>query len=864
MVINNWRRVLLPAVAVAVVAVAPGAPSAASEAAPAADGYQRIVNGDFASGGADPWWTGANTSGSVTGGEYCVDVTGGTANGYDALSGQNGVPYEAGQSYTLSFDARATVEQPISAVAGEAVDPYRQIARTDVTVTPVKQTFTFTFESTLDFPAAGNGQFAFWFGGQSFDNTVCVDNVSLVGGVLPPPGLEPASPLRVNQVGYVPGLPKRATLATGSTTPLAWTLRDSAGAAVATGQTTPKGQDAASDENVHVIDFSSFDRQGSGYTLAVGDAVSHPFDISTTAMSGLRYDSLAFFYHQRSGTPIEAEYVGEEYARPAGHVNVAPNQGDDDVPCRADLDCGYTLDVRGGWYDAGDHGKYVVNGGISAWQLQNSFERAALLGDEAALGDGTLAIPERSNGVPDVLDEARWEVEFLLSMQVPDAQPLAGMAHHKIHDEQWTGLPTLPHEDAQPRRLSAPSTAATLNLAAVAAQASRLWAPYDAEFSARTLAAAERAYAAAKANPDRIADPNDGTGGGAYSDPTVTDEFYWAAAELFATTGRYRADVTGSPLFGGESFDARGFDWGATGALGDVTLVLVPRDLAVDAIRSAIVSAADTHLATMAAMGHPAPYRTADGGYEWGSNGLIANNGMVLGLAYDLTGTQKYREGAFATMDYLLGRNPVDHSYVSGWGDQPVRNVHHRHWANQLDPSLPIAPPGALSGGPNSALQDPVAQRLLPGCAPQRCWVDHIEAYSLNEVTVNWNSALAWLSNWVAERSVPPSAPAGCAVTYSASTWQTGLTAQLTIENTGTTAWDVWRLEFAFAGGERIQHGWSATWTQTDRAVVAENAAWNTRVAPGGSVTAGFNASKTGTHTPPTVFKVNGQVCTTA
>ncbi|WP_410657281.1 glycoside hydrolase family 9 protein [Amycolatopsis sp. lyj-112] len=861
MVVSKWWRMVLPAVLVAAVAVAPGAPSSAAEGVAE---YERIVNGDFSGGGVDPWWAGANTRGSVAGGEYCVDVTGGTANGYDALSGQNGVPYEAGQSYTLKFDARATVEQPLSAVAGEAVAPYRKIARTEVAVTPAKQTFTLTFESTLDFPAAGNGQFAFWFGGQSFDNTVCVDNVSLVGGVLPPPGVEPAGPLRVNQVGYVPGLPKQASLATGSATPQTWTLRDGTGASVATGQTIPKGHDAASDENVHVVDFSSYDRQGSGYTLAVGDAVSAPFDISATALTGLRYDSLAFFYHQRSGTPIEARYVGEEYARPAGHVNVAPNQGDDAVPCRADLNCGYTLDVRGGWYDAGDHGKYVVNGGIAAWQLQNSYERAVRFGDKTALGDGTLAIPERSNGVPDVLDEARWELEFLLSMQVPDGKPLSGMAHHKIHDEQWTGLPTLPHKDAQPRRLSAPSTAATLNLAAAAAQASRLWAPYDTTFAARALSAAEKAYTAAKAHPDVIADPNDGTGGGSYSDPTVTDEFYWAAAELYATTGRYRADVTDSPLFGGKSFNARGFDWGSTGALGDVSLLLVPRELSTDAIRSAIIATSDTHLANMAPAGHPVPYRTADGGYEWGSNGLVANNGMVLGLAYDLTGTAKYRNGAFAAMDYLLGRNPVDRSYVAGRGDRPVRNVHHRHWANQADPSLPTAPPGTLSGGPNSALQDPVAQRLLPGCAPQRCWVDHIEAYSLNEVTVNWNSAFAWLSNWVAERSVPPATASGCQVKYTASLWQTGLTASLTVKNTGTTKWDGWVLGFAFGGAERITQGWSAVWTQQGSAVQAGNVPWNARVEPGASVTIGFNAEKTGIHKSPAEFSVNGGPCTPA
>ena len=856
MVIKNWWR----AITAAAVLLALGAPLAAS--AEAVD-YERIVNGNFESGTSDPWWTGAGTAGRVTGGEWCVDVTGGTVNGYDALVGQNGVPYEAGQSYTVRFDARAETPQQVSAVAGEAVAPYRQLARLDADLTPEPQTFTLTFESSLDFPAAGNGQLTFWLGGQSFDNTVCVDNVSVVGGVLPPPGLEPAPPIRVNQVGYVPGLPKKASVATDSTTPLTWTLNDSAGAAVATGQTVPKGADAGSGENVHIIDFSDYDTPGTGYTLTVGDDTSFPFDISATALSSLRYDSLAFFYHQRSGIPIEEQYVGAEYARPAGHVNVAPNQGDDNVPCRADLACDYTLDVRGGWYDAGDQGKYVVNGGISAWQLQNEYERTLLRGDASALGDGTLAIPERANGAPDILDEARWEVEFLLEMQVPDGEPLAGMAHHKIHDEQWTGLPTRPDQDAQPRRLSAPSTAATLNLAAAAAQASRLWQPYDAEFAARALAAAEKAYAAAKAHPDLLADPNDGQGGGAYSDNTVTDEFYWAAAELFATTGRYGEDVMASPLYAGKSLTVRGFDWGTTGPLGDITLALVPTSLPaadVNAIKTALVTTADTHLSNMARQGHPAPYTTEDGGYEWGSNGLVANNGMVLALAYDLTHDPKYRDGAFATMDYLLGRNPTNYSYVAGYGDQPVQNVHHRFWAHQLDPSLPTAPPGAMSGGPNSGLQDPVAARLLPGCAPQRCFVDDIEAYSVNEVTVNWNSALAWLSNWTAEQSA--SSPAGtCRVTYTASSWPTGLVAQLTLTNTGEAPWQDWTLQFAFNGDEKLTNAWSANWTQNGKEVTARSTA-QSPVAPGTTVYVGFTASKTGQHVPPTTFTVNGTTCT--
>ncbi len=118
--------------------------------------------------------------------------------------------------------------------------------------------------------------------------------------------------------------------------------------------------------------------------------------------------------------------------------------------------------------------------------------------------------------MPDILDEARWEVEFILKMQVPDGRAGAGMVHHKMHDQNWTGLPLRPEADPQLRLLSAPSTAATLNLAAVAAQASRVWRSIDPAFSSRALTAAEKAYAAAKSNPVRLADPNDGNGGGTY------------------------------------------------------------------------------------------------------------------------------------------------------------------------------------------------------------------------------------------------------------------------------------------------------------------------------------------------------------
>jgi endoglucanase len=296
---------------------------------------------------------------------------------------------------------------------------------------------------------------------------------------------------------------------------------------VRTGSTTPHGADAMSGTAVQLIDFGSYRGSGSGFRLAVGDEVSEPFAISNNLYAGLRRDALAYFYHNRSGIPIEAEYVGAEYARPAGHVGIAPNHGDTSVPCFPGT-CAHQLDVRGGWYDAGDHGKYVVNGALAAWQLLDLYEQSP--------GKVTLRIPEAGNQVPDVLDEAKWELDFLLRMQVPAGEPLAGMMHHKMHDEKWTGLPLAPAADAQPRYLYPPSTAATLNVAAVGARCARVYAKWDRAFAQRCLAAAETAWKAALRNPAIYA-PGGGEGGGAYDDSKVTDEFSWAAAELFATTG---------------------------------------------------------------------------------------------------------------------------------------------------------------------------------------------------------------------------------------------------------------------------------------------------------------------------------------
>lgn len=704
-------------------------------------GYERVLNGTFDNGLKSPWWTSGNSPSAVTGGRLCAQIPGGTTQVWNSMIGQNDIPLEAGKQYTMRFEVSASRAVTIRAVVALGVTPGTGAMNKAVPVTTTPTGFEFSFTPSF---TDIHGQFSFQLGGHAEGFEACVDNISMIGGFYAP-GAAPrdfGTPVRVNMHGYVTDGPKRATVVTAGTEPQAWRLLDASGVVAAEGTTVVYGDDAMSGEHVHTVDFSDVTTEGTGYTLVVGSATSESFDIGSDLYAEFRHDALAYFYHSRSGIEIEAQYVGAEYARAAGHVGVAPNQGDISVPCLPGT-CDYSLDVSGGWYDAGDHGKYVVNGGIAAWQLLDQYERSARIGDEPGAGDGALSIPEAGNGMPDVLDEARWQIDFLLRMQVPTGQPLAGMVHHKIHDLRWTGHPLAPAADPQPRYLYPPSTAATLNVAAVGARCGRVYFHVDREFARRCLEVAESAWAAALAHPVEYAPPG-GEGGGPYADTNVSDEFSWAAAELFATTHR--------PEFKGRIntvLTTDGFYWGGTGGLADLALVPVLQRLSGPeraALTSRIVAVADEFMADMQSQGYANPYLPTDGKYVWGSSSSTTNNMMIIAIAGDLTGEQRYRDAVVESMDYLLGRNAMNYSYVTGYGERHAHNQHHRFWAHQANAAYPNPPAGAIAGGPNSGLQDPVAQQNLPGCAPAKCYIDDIGSWSTNEVAINWNSSLAWVA----------------------------------------------------------------------------------------------------------------------
>lgn len=713
---------------------------------------------------AGQWWATSNVRLDYRPGALCGEVEGGASQPWDAMIGLNGLSFDKGKNYRLSIEVSGEPGGPMRAVAQKAAEPWTAESEIVARLPAAPQHLNTRFTAQ----ASHESHLVFQLGGSETAWRFCLRHASLLSGEDAAAASDvPSVPaIRVNQLAYFPDGPKRATLVTSGQTPGEWRLVSADGSVAASGRTVPFGPDTASDLDVQIIDFSQVTAPGEGYRLVAGGETSTPFSISGTAHAPLRDDALAYFYKVRSGVEIRGNLAGETYARPAGHAGQPPNRGDTSVDC---LDaatarrihgeawsCDYRLDVAGGWYDAGDYGKYVVNGGIAASQLMGTYERALNYGgSSAALADGLAAIPEAGNGVPDLLDEARWELDFMLSMMVPEGEALAGMVHHKVHGARWPSGPIMPDRDAEPRFLHRPSTAATLNLSAAAAQGARLFAPFDKAYADRLLAASVRAYEAAEANPAVYAPYTDGSfGGGDYQDDDVSDEFYWAAAELYLTTGDpvWLDRAKTSPHWDGPVFAPEGFNWRSLAALARLDLASVPSNMPraeLGVIQASVLKAADRYLDIQSKEGFG--LMLGSGSYGWGSNHSVIENMIVAANAYDISGERRYLQAARESMDYILGRNALGLSYVTGYGTDYAHRQFSFLFAGPVDPSFPPLPRGALAGGPNSGLADEVAISRLEGCAPQACYIDDPRSFSTNEIAINWNAPLVWIASFLTD-----------------------------------------------------------------------------------------------------------------
>lgn len=729
---------------------------------PALSAKEFILNPTFdANRPMASWWSTDNVQLIFDNNRLCANLSEPTDNAWDALVGLSSIDLVQGADYRAKINLGGNLTEQVSAKIQLSRSPWTTISNIKPAGAIDRHVINHKFTTEQ---AYQDLQLVFELGGAKA-GYVCFDMISLIESNGSELSMQSADMvIAVNQLGYLPIGPKFANLITPSDEPIEWELIAKEGVSIFRGMSKPIGFDPSSGVKSHLIDFSEFKEEGSGYRLKVGEAISYPFDIQDHLYEALRQDALSYFYLVRSGAEILGDIAGPIFARPAGHV------ADKGVRCLTAQrskqiygwrwTCDYILDVSGGWYDAGDFGKYVVNGGISVAQIMASYEHALIRhGQQSALAmSASFRTDNRSSNLPGILYEAKWQLDFLMKMQVPSG-PYKGMAHHKVHGVKWNGLPLWPHKDDVPRALHPPSTAATLNLAAATAQAARLFAPYDQIYAQHLLQVAENAYRAAKAHPKLLAPNVSGAfGGGDYDDNDITDEFYWAAAELYITSGQisYLSDLKSSPHWEGNVFDQTGISWNRTAGWGRLQLALVPNDLQPDdlsRVRASVIQAADQMIALQSREAFGLIYPTAYG-LPWGSNNQVLQNMIVTASAYHLTHSPEYLAATMKSMDYILGRNALGQSYITGYGTQYSQHQHARIFAQHLDPSFPPMPKGALAGGPNSSLSDDYAKQTLEGCAPQTCYVDHEKSYSTNEIAINWNAGLAYMASFLANITI--------------------------------------------------------------------------------------------------------------
>lgn len=546
--------------------------------------------------------------------------------------------------------------------------------------------------------------------------------------------------IRLNQIGYYPDGPKMAAVYGGKEG--TFTLQSAASKKIVfKGQLSESRTSPFSSKTTRIADFSAFKQPGY-YVLEVPEAgVSYPFEIKKHVHDAASRAAIKGYYFQRMSTPLPEKYAGK-WARRGGHPDTAVGVHPSAVSLGRPT--GTLISSPGGWYDAGDYNKYIVNSGISVGTLLAAYEDFPAYYDTL-----TLDIPESGNALPDLLDELLWNLRWMLTMQDPDD----GGVYHKLTNAAFDGMSVMPHEATKPRYVVQKSTAAALDFAAVMAQASRVFKKYQQPLPGLAdscLIAAQRAWGWAKVNSDVIYDqealnaafdPDIKTG--TYGDRNLADEFIWAACELYITT-KSETYYTAVALFPDDKMPLP--SWPQVRLMGYFSLLrhandltdvakkdLIPLRQRVIAMADGLIAGTETNYLNTV-MGH------AKSDYAWGSSSVAANQGMAIMQAYRLTKDKKYLDAALTNVDFLLGRNGTGYCFLTGFGSKRVMHPHHRL---SVADGVGEPVPGLLSGGPNPGKQDKCP--TYPSDLPDEAFTDDDCSYASNEICINWNAPLVYL-----------------------------------------------------------------------------------------------------------------------
>lgn len=541
--------------------------------------------------------------------------------------------------------------------------------------------------------------------------------------------------IHVNQLGYYANGPKVAMISDMEAD--SYTIRDYVTNSLEySGDVEESKYWSMSGEQIQMIDFSSFKKPGN-YYIQIGSGRSYPFKISSENV----YDSLSVwsmkaFYLWRASCPIKKEYAtfkGISFARPEGHPDDVVYIHRSAANEKRHIESEYSSPK--GWYDAGDYNKYVVNAGYSAMYLVMAYE---LYKDYYKSLDTN--IPESSNEVPDILDELKWELDWLLTMQ----DPMDGGVNFKLSSLSFSKA-IMPDKDDSDRYIIGKSTTSTLNFVSIMSAASRIFVNYDFEYKGygRTLQrAALKAYEWAQKNPSVVFhNPSDVTTG-EYLDENFSDEFFLANVELFLTTNQRQYY---DRLKLNQFYDSP--TWSSENSLGLMEL-MINKDTSAkyvdyDLLNVKFRALADNIYKQYYYSFGKLPLKK----FEWGSNGDVAVNGCILGLAYNLFHEHKYLMATTSCFDYLLGRNSLDYCFVTQFGSHYPRHLHDRRCESD---GIYEPLPGYLCGGPNKDQMTDCGQSNYPTSVyPARTYLDEECSYSTNEVAINWNAPLVMLTGIV-------------------------------------------------------------------------------------------------------------------
>lgn len=498
--------------------------------------------------------------------------------------------------------------------------------------------------------------------------------------------------------------------------------------------------DPLSLEELYLLDFADIKENGTYYVEGPMDGSdagrgsmerSVTFHIGHRTMQDVHEAMIKALYYQRCGIALDEKYAGP-YKHKKCHMEPSVVWGEPDK----------IMDATGGWHDAGDYGRYVTPGAVTVAHLLYAYEMYP------AAFKGKLNIPESGNGIPDVLNECKYELDWFFKMQCKD-----GAVYHKLTG--WRHAPfIMPEEDQDQFYFYPVSSMAVADFCACMAQAARVYKNYDSAFALKASEAAWRSYQWLLNNPEPLLFKNpEDSGTGGYYDGTDADERLWAMAELLLLASSEGKDTkelkAGIEKLVNTDMDITSFGWGNVSGFATMTLLLHGRELIgeelVKKLEDAVFNEAEKYLEMQKKNAFRLSMEPQN--FGWGSSMTVTNRGILFALAYRLAdekGMQEekhlYEDGVKYQMDFILGKNAADISFVTGFGDHAYKNPHLRPtFADDVEDPMP----GWVSGGPNATKwRDPLAKELIPdGTAPMKSYVDRYECYSLNEITIYWNSS---------------------------------------------------------------------------------------------------------------------------